>query len=140
MKCSLRRLIIRHQNFDAKPINRVLIVGERPAGPMSRGRQYIPFLCTKNSSGWLNAQLDAANIPEADLVWLNAYDIADQPITKEEIEVLAPRQIVTLGGIADKLLQRYGLEHATFNHPSYWKRFRSTERYPLIRYLRKLTA
>lgn len=118
---------------------KILMVGDRPWLPGEKydpNHVYTPFPYTDAGSGWLNAYLELENVPESELVWINAYDLAGEPTDPTLIEFLEPREIVLLGNNAEEWLKTaYPDKYARAlyaPHPQYWKRFKSQERYPLM--------
>ena len=122
----------------------IVLVGDRPGpgAPKDPTYHHTPFYSTKNSSAWLNIQLLRENIPEEQLLWINAYDKDGVPNDPTILLNLKPGAIIALGGNAAKWLKGVcGLDARQFAetyHPQYWKRFRSGERYPLIDLLKAL--
>lgn len=137
-RVSLRRLITRYRNFIDRPSGKILIIGEKPGNRAPAGRIHVPFLSTKFSSGWLNQQLDAWQIDEAKLVWLNAFSLDDEPLTRDDILNLRPSRVICLGTRASALLTRLGIEHQAFHHPQFHRRFLSKRPYPLLAFLKEL--
>ena len=93
-----------------------LLVGERVSGAYE-----LPFFSTTGSSGYLNRALDAANVAERDVAFVN---VCRQDGSLEKIldknALGRTWKIVALGNVAsDKLI----LPHAKIQHPQYWKRF-----------------
>lgn len=123
----------------------VVLVGDRPGpgAPKDPSYHHTPFYSTKNSSAWLNCLLLKERIPEDRLLWINAYDKDGVPNDPTILLNLRPSNIIALGGNAAKWLKgACGLEAGQFvetYHPQYWKRFRSSERYPLLDILKGLT-
>ncbi len=134
------RTAFRQARFVAKEIptkGSVLLVGDRPApdAPDDNTFHYTPFGALKHSSLWLNLQLHNAGIPEERLYWTNAFNHRGEPSNYQVLDTEA--QIIALGGNANRWVcsgtQIYG--HWLVQHPQAWKRFRSSEPYPLIEYL-----
>ena len=133
-----RTALIQEGVFDPLK-HKILVVGDRPWVPGERydpDHVYTPFPYVDASSGWLNAYLELENIPESELVWINAYDLAGKPTKPVIIECLEPREIILLGNKAEEWLS--AADPARFArslyapHPQFWKRFKSQERYPLM--------
>jgi hypothetical protein len=113
----------------------ILIVGESP-GPGSQGFN-TPFVGS-GSGQWLSKQLEAADIDETKLYWINAFDGYGVPASQEFIRTLKPSKIILLGGEARQwaapLQKDYKVEH--IHHPQYWLRFKANEEYPLMKLLK----
>lgn len=123
----------------------IMMVGERASGSQhGKLTNNHPFCTLKACSGWLNALLEAAEIPEEQLYWINILDTDGAPISLAPyLEDYQPSHIVCLGGIALNHVKRQlgDLKTPVLQqmHPQYWKRFRSSEPYPLIQLLKGLT-
>lgn len=112
-------------NLDAK----VILVGEKPSEHTDQDQlMQWPFcsFSTQGSSRWLTSHLDATQIPEADLLWVNAssglYQIKD----------LYARTVIALGQAASEELSRTRIPHLVASHPQHHKRFHSSEPYELM--------
>jgi len=120
----------------------ILIVGDRPgpAAPKQFGYHHTPFYSTKYCSGWLNAALHLAGIPESKLIWLNSADQNGKPTSYDIISQLEPSSIVCLGGNAEKWIQSASRkwDYVKFDHPQYHKRFKNAKEYPLIPWLKSV--
>lgn len=113
----------------------ILLVGDKFGEVKSQDSLYQwPFASFSGSgcSLWLTAQLREAEISERDLCWINS----DQPL--QAIGQLAQNKfVVTLGLEAKQRLANAGIQiHASVDHPQAHKRFKSSEPYPLIHYLK----
>lgn len=117
----------------------VLLVGERTSHP-EVNKYHLPFCSIKGCSGWLNALLSEAEIPEERLFWINALDNDGTPVNLGMIyHSLKPSTIIALGNVASEQLHKQGIvRHALYPHPQYWKRFKSKHQYPLIPFLSTL--
>lgn len=117
--------------------NNVLILGEQSAKPEMDLNQ-LPFCSIKHCSGWLNKILDVYDIPEEQLFWLNVLNNDGSIVDLIKIiDVITPRCIIALGGIAQKQCFIQNIECIKCFHPQYWKRFKSKEKYPLVEILKK---
>lgn len=115
------------------PENVVLMVGERPGNEPPVTKKDYAFLSSKGSSAWLCKELDAANIIEPNIYWINAYNRNDEPTDASFVDILKPKAIYALGAYAGKWCSENAfLHHFTVAHPQYWKRFKSNKPYPLI--------
>lgn len=124
-RCLLRATLYHHQSP-----NKILIVGDKPGPKTIITKNEVPFCSDKHSSGWLNNQL---TIPEEELRWLNAFHFDGTPTSYEDLSKLLPaKKIIALGNVASDWLTSFKIEHIKIYHPQYWKRWRSTERYPLL--------
>lgn len=79
-------------------------------------------------SRWLTQQLDEAGLPEENLLWVNA----DQDLSFIHELEWSPT-VFALGTKAEAALYREKLEATAVPHPQYWKRFKSSEPYPLVK-------
>jgi len=112
----------------------VLIVGENFAEHKNQDLlQQYPFVsfAEDSCSMWLTRLLVTAGIHERDLLWANSdqdlgliYNSASSPV------------IIALGRRASHELVNYGLEHQTFAHPAYHRRFQNGAPYPLLEILK----
>jgi len=117
---------------------RVVLIADTPGPgrPTIPGYHHTPFYSTKNSSLWLNRQLAEAGIDEKHLLWFNST-LADgsslDPVYLKDLETMDP-VIVALGGNAEKWLLKVAdrTDYLKVHHPQAWKRFHSSEEYPLI--------
>ena len=117
----------------------VLLVGEQTSHP-EENKYHAPFCSIKGCSGWLNAKLEEAAIPEQELFWINALDNDGTEMDLRKIyDDLEPRQVLALGNVARDQLQKFGISHGMVPHPQYWKRFKHREPYPLITVLKNIT-
>ena len=118
----------------------VMIVGEQDSDP-SANKHQMPFCTNKGCTGWLNKQLDAANIPEEKLFWVNSlHNDGSEANIDHLVTFMKPSAVLVLGGIARRICRKQGIEFTPFYHPQYWKRFRSREKYALIDKLKGLTC
>lgn len=120
---------------------KVILVGDRPgngAKKLSVGHHHTPFYSTKNSSLWLNKMLVEAGVNEKDLYWLNSADMHGVPTDPIHLEHWGNPTIIALGGNASAWLTQHGKTHIKVHHPQAWKRFHSSEPYPLLGYLQQL--
>jgi hypothetical protein len=121
-----------------KPGIRVLMIGEQTSHP-EKFALHIPFCSVKACSGWLNTHLQAAEIPEEEMFWLNALDNDGSYVDLgQHYNFLQPTHVVALGTIAHKRLMFYGIEHEWFTHPQHHRRFKHSEPYPAITFLKKI--
>lgn len=97
----------------------------------------LPFIGSVGCSPWLADILEWYDVRETQLYWVNAYRPDG---TKEDLSFinrLLPRRIIALGQRASTMLLAKNIDHEYVHHPSYWRRFHSRKRYPLIDLLRK---
>jgi hypothetical protein len=118
----------------------ILIIGDRPgpSAPQDPNYHHTPFYSTKHCSGWLNAALYVAQIPEERLIWINSADKDGVPLDPTILDKLEADKTICLGGNAAKWYEaacEYGYEYYKFDHPQYHKRFKNSEEYPLIEFL-----
>lgn len=117
----------------------VLLIGEQASDPTTAPEQR-PFCDDKGCSGWLNKLLEANDIPEEMLFWVNALNNDGSQIDiRKIVQTLLPLKVIALGKVAQRVCQQQQVHALSVYHPQYWKRFRSKEQYPLINELRSLT-
>lgn len=124
----------------------ILLIGDRPgpAAPLDPSYHHTPFYSTKYCSGWLNAALHLSRIPEHELIWINSADKDGNPTNKQILRRLCPDTIICLGGNAEKWMKNASetldafYTYYKFDHPQYHKRFKNSEEYPLIKFLREI--
>jgi hypothetical protein len=75
---------------------------------------------------------------ENSLFWLNSADLNGVATHPSHLEGWNNPKIVALGNNASAWLETLGKEHFKVQHPQAWKRFRSTEPYPLLGHLQQL--
>lgn len=116
-------------------VGNTLIIGDSP-GPNSHGYN-TPFVGT-GSGLWLLRQMEAAEIDESNLYWINAYDGFGREMSNDFMVNLRPSRIITLGNEAKRWASTRSTFHPVTNlqHPQYWLRFRSKEEYPLLQLLK----
>jgi hypothetical protein len=118
----------------------IMLVGEQTSHPEAN-KYHAPFCSTKACSGWLNALLEEANVPEESLFWVNALDNDGTEVDLGKLaSAIEPKVIFALGNIARDQLKKHKLECIHVPHPQYWKRFKNKEPYPLIAQLYVHTA
>lgn len=117
----------------------VMIVGEQDSDPTA-SRLQRPFCTDKGCTGWLNKLLDAENVPEEKLFWVNALHNDDSEANVNHlVAFMKPSAVLALGGIAQRICKDQGIEFEPFYHPQYWKRFKSKYPYALLERLKELT-
>ena len=119
-------------------INDIVLVGESPGGVSPLQKTY-PFCGLDGSSKWQNNLLDSEKIPESNLFWVNAYDGYGKPNDPLLVKNCLSATVIALGNKASEWCDENGVEHLKTYHPQYWKRFRSTERYPLLDLIKQNT-
>ena len=118
-------------------LGNILIIGEQAANPEKDSHQE-PFCSDKGCSGWLNDQLDAADVPEEYLFWVNALNNDGTEIDIATlVENLKPKAVIALGNKAKQLCEKNSLSADFVYHPQYWKRFKNKEPYPLIALIKR---
>jgi hypothetical protein len=115
----------------------ILIVGDRPAPSAPADYSvfwYTPFGALRNSSLYLNLELENAGIDEHDLTWTNSTNISGESLSPAFLDPnrFPWKRIIALGGHATYWVTSAGHKCESIPHPSYWKRFHSKEPYPLI--------
>src|SRR5574343_461079 len=116
----------------------VLLIGEQSSDPLHDTDQQ-PFCSSKGCSGWLNDLLEAENIPEDKLFWVNAKNNDGSTISLLPlVAALKPSTIIALGSVARKLCEIQDVKGEFFHHPQFCKRFRHQFPYPLISRLKEL--
>lgn len=110
----------------------ILLVGEQTSHP-EENKYHAPFCSIRGCSGWLNAKLEEAAIPESKLFWINALDNDGSEMDLRKIyEDLEPTSVIALGRVAERQLLKFGIKHEQVPHPQSWKRFNHHKPYPLI--------
>ena len=112
------------------------MVGDQPAE--AKGRKDYPFAADVGCSRWINKQLDSINYPEQNLYWINAIRADHTRTGPRFIDKLKPRAIIALGTVAQAWCEGNKLDYELVHHPSYWSRFKSKQRYPLLDILHQL--
>jgi hypothetical protein len=116
----------------------ILLVGEQAANPSINSEQQ-PFCSEHGCSGWLNNKLEEAGIPEEKLFWVNALNNDGSPANLRTINhILQPKAIIALGKVAEKHCNEFFVPFTYVPHPQYWKRFKYSIEYPLIKILKDL--
>ena len=114
----------------------VLLVGESFADHRDCDPLYQwPFgsLSGQGCSRWLTEQLHLGGISERDLCWINADAIhSDQLHFLDSFD-----HVFALGSKASDRLDTLKTKHMHVQHPQAWKRFHSSELYPLIAHLQE---
>lgn len=131
----------KHLNSVRKP--QILIVGEqaniKDKEPIAERAPFTAYN-KQGCSHWLNSQLDAAEIPETALCWVNAVDELGRPAKPDilrRFSIWAP--IIALGQVADKWCRDHNRPpYVTLRHPQHHKRFSHNEEYPLATILKEL--
>mgnify|MGYP001350063180 CR=1 FL=1 len=107
----------------------IMIIGDEPSDK-SVGNGYIKgFLSDKGSSAFLHRALYEAGIYEHTMPyftnWGKGFDNDEDRMRalKEEIDAIQPRKIITMG---KDVTQKTGIGGGELEHPSYVKRFSST--------------
>ena len=119
-------------------LGNILIVGEQAASPSTSPEQE-PFCTSRGCSGWLNAKLELAGIPEDLLFWVNALNNDGTTLDLTfYVDQLQPMLVFALGRVAKNSCINQRINHESFPHPQYWRRFRTKEPYPLIVRLEEL--
>ncbi len=122
-----------------KRLHTILLIGDRPApdAPKDPKFHFTPFGAHRHSSLWLNMQLEAAEIKEQSMIWINAYDFRGEPNDSYWL-ALGYKKIIALGNNAEKWIKSTNLDvpYAKVQHPQAWKRFHGSEPYPLLELLK----
>jgi hypothetical protein len=121
-------------NLDA----RLLLVGEDFAQVGEHDSFYQwPFASVDHGgcSQWLTKQLEEAGIREQCLSWINADALEALP-TFAYPRLFEGKTVIGLGQKAHKILTGLEIDDLYLvEHPQYWKRFHSSEHYPLLSFL-----
>lgn len=112
-----------------------LLVGQQIARP-ANGKHDWPFVGISSSSFWLSSLLEEWKVQERSLYWINALAADGSDIDSDFLDELRPRQIIALGDIAADWCLRAGHRPHEVPHPSFWKRFKYGQPYPLKGYLK----
>lgn len=119
----------------------VLIIGDRPGPRAAVDPDFhgTPFYGDKFSGGYVNRLLDAANIAETSLMWINAYSQAGVPSDGRILFCKAWDQVIVLGNNANTWISKRGeVGYTKVEHPQAHRRFNQTKyAYPLIQLLHK---
>lgn len=109
-----------------------LLIGDR-ANRRPGGRDRLPFCSTLKSgcSAWLTEQLEAWNVPERTLYWVNQLGLDANELFGEGAPVEKFDRVVALGSYAAGWCARNTVPCHQVDHPQYWKRFHSAAEYPL---------
>lgn len=112
-----------------------------PGRPADPDYHHTPFYSTKNSSLWINRLLAEAQVNEEALLWFNTTLTDGSPLSSQIFfnQIECDPTVICLGGNAEKWLQAQTLYRAPYEkvfHPQAWKRFRSSEPYPLLEHLK----
>ena len=116
----------------------VLLVGEDFAKHTTEDPLYQwPFgsLSGGGCSRWLARQLQEGGISESQLCWINQDQLSER-----YLDWLSTfRYVVALGTVANNRLKQLKMshDHHHYHHPQAWKRFKATEPYPLIDFLKE---
>lgn len=122
-------------NRQPDSLARICLVGDRPgpSAPGEQGYHHTPFYSTKHCSGWLNSLLLLEGIPEDQLLWINSTLHTGEKFDSSLLDGWDIRAFVLLGGAAEQWARGRGLRPLIkVDHPQYWKRFKSSQRYPLL--------
>jgi hypothetical protein len=123
-------------------VKTVLIVGDRPgpgAKDFTEAHHNTPFYSKTYCSGWMNACLVLADVPEERLMWINSAAFDGTPTSTDLFKTHEFDAVIALGNNASKWLTKANVPHEKFDHPQYHKRFKNSEPYPLIERLAVLT-
>lgn len=118
-------------NWDGK----IVLVGESFGEHKEYDPWYqLPFVSFSygGCSAWLTQQLDEAKIGEHQIFWINS----DQDLTM--LHFMEESKILALGQAAAKKLYELKIEAGVIEHPQSWKRFKSSEPYPIKQILEAL--
>ncbi len=120
--CDLQAKSIRGVHGNGK--GRFLIIGES-LNP-SNGNKFT-FCSSVGCSPWLCDQLDKSGVPETEIGWAN-----QDTLTKGAIVDMEPEYVYALGAKARNWCEKNDVSATMFDHPQYWKRFKSNGDYPLV--------
>lgn len=112
---------------------RVAIVGEAFGMVKEADALYQwPFASFGNQgcSRWFTEQLHATGVEEAQLLWVNADQLANPG--NGLAEHLRQRRVVAFGEVAGQVLAQKAVPHVQVQHPQSWKRFHYGERFQLL--------
>lgn len=130
-----RDTYLRLLNRQPDSLARICIVGDRPgpSAPGDKDYHHTPFYSTKHCSGWLNSLLLLEGITDDRLLWINSTLYTGEKFDSALLDGWDIRAFVLLGGAAEKWARGRGLHPLLkVDHPQYWKRFKSSQRYPLL--------
>lgn len=116
-----------------------LFVGDRP-GP-GEGPN-LPFMTTKNCSGWLFDVIREAGYEEDEIAFVNAIGKNGEPFDLEMLLAYLTgrglKETIALGARANTVLEKFGGAWTTVMHPQHAKRFKSKERAAYVAELKKI--
>jgi hypothetical protein len=84
--------------------------------------------------------LETAQIDEEKLFWCNAVHDGVNTDLESLVHKLKPHYVVALGRTAHAALDFHGIVHHYFSHPQFHKRFKHSQPYPLIQFLKTATG
>lgn len=113
---------------------RFLFVGER-----ANGLPDLPFMTTRNSSGWLYDVLNDAGYEEREIAFMNVLNSEGEVNLPTRISAIdAAETIISLGAIAHSRLVEFNINHLNIEHPQYVKRFGINGRQDYVERLRNI--
>jgi hypothetical protein len=115
----------------------VTLVGESFGEPKQQDCLFqYPFVSFSRGgcSSWVTEQLEIAGVPERQLRWVNADQLAHPELHTE----LPWYEVVALGQTAHEALSAAGVKHETVAHPQHAKRFHHGQPYELVTVLKEL--
>ncbi len=117
-----------------------LMVGDRMNGKPGDPLSDLPFVSFNEGgcSAWLARGLESASVPEDELYWINAFDRNGDATWDDFVGELSPKKVIALGENAAAWCAAAGVKYSRVQHPQFWKRFRSSEHYPLFSLLEEV--
>lgn len=76
-------------------------------------------------SAWLARKLEEWRVPECNLYWVNASQLAPDFMGRDD----APKKVVALGKVGAAWCMKAGLEFTEVEHPYYWKQSHHNDEY-----------
>lgn len=118
-----------------------LIVGERSnVARVDQLKHRLPFVTFAGGGlgPWLCRQLEASDVAEDELYWINAYDSSGAATDPAVIPSLQPRVVIALGPLAERWCLDVGTKPVTILDPRSWRNAYGPNgvRYPLGRIVR----
>lgn len=109
-----------------------LLVGEQVSEATAAAD--FPFISDDPTgcTAWLSQRLEEWGVPESALYWVNALTARGTATAGGTwLALLAPKRVIALGAVAQQWCLEHSLPFEAIPHPQYWRRFNSSQPYPL---------